>query len=76
MTLAERLRVALAADHAPVLLSGDLRDVAADSDGVPTPAAVLVAVTDRPSPGVILTQRTDSLRRHAGQIALDRKSVV
>lgn len=69
MTLAERLRVALAADHAPVLLSGDLRDVAADSDGVPTPAAVLVAVTDRPSPGVILTQRTDSLRRHAGQIA-------
>lgn len=69
MTLAERLRVALAADHAPVLLSGDLRDVTADSDGVPTPAAVLVAVTNRPSPGVILTQRTDSLRRHAGQIA-------
>ena len=69
MTLAERLRAALAADHAPVLLSGDLRDVTADSDGVPTPAAVLVAVTDRSSPGVILTQRTDSLRRHAGQIA-------
>lgn len=69
MTLAERLRVALAAEHAPVLLSGDLRDVAPDSDGMPTPAAVLVAVTDRPSPGVILTQRTDSLRRHAGQIA-------
>lgn len=71
MTLAERLRVALAAEHehVPVLLSGDLRDVAADSDGVPTPAAVLVAVTDRPSPGVILTQRTESLRRHAGQIA-------
>lgn len=67
--LAERLRVALAAEHAPVLLSGDLRDVTAESDGVPTPAAVLVAVTDRPAPGVILTQRTDSLRRHAGQIA-------
>lgn len=68
-SLAERLRVALAAEHAPVLLSGDLRDVTAESDGVPTPAAVLVAVTDRPAPGVILTQRTDSLRRHAGQIA-------
>ena len=70
-SLADRLRVALAAEHehAPVLLSGDLRDVTADSDGVPTPAAVLVAVTDRPAPGVILTQRTDSLRRHAGQIA-------
>ena len=69
MTLAERLRAALAAEHAPVLLSGDLRDVTPESDGVPTPAAVLVAVTNRPSPGVILTQRTDSLRRHAGQIA-------
>ena len=68
-SLADRLRVALAAEHAPVLLSGDLRDVTAESDGVPTPAAVLVAVTDRPAPGVILTQRTDSLRRHAGQIA-------
>ncbi|HEY0622981.1 CoA pyrophosphatase [Sphingomonas sp.] len=70
-SLADRLRAALAAEHehAPVLLSGDLRDVAAESDGVPTPAAVLVAVTDRPAPGVILTQRTDSLRRHAGQIA-------
>ncbi|HSX55276.1 MAG TPA: CoA pyrophosphatase [Sphingomonas sp.] len=70
-SLADRLRAALAAEHehAPVLLSGDLRDVTAESDGVPTPAAVLVAVTDRPSPGVILTQRTDSLRRHAGQIA-------
>lgn len=68
-SLAGRLRAALAAEHAPVLLSGDLRDVTADSEGVPMPAAVLVAVTDRASPGVILTQRTDSLRRHAGQIA-------
>ena len=30
-------------------------------------AAVLVPVTDRPRPGVILTQRTDTLRRHAGR---------
>ena len=33
------------------------------------PAAVLIAVTDRPNPGVILTQRPDWLRSHAGQVA-------
>ena len=33
------------------------------------PAAVLVPVVDRPSPGVILTMRTSELPRHAGQIA-------
>ena len=32
-------------------------------------AAVLIAITDRPSPGVILTQRPDFLRAHAGQVA-------
>ena len=32
-------------------------------------AAVLVAVTDRTEPGVILTQRTDTLRHHPGQVA-------
>ncbi|MFL9840691.1 CoA pyrophosphatase [Sphingomonas sp. ST-64] len=71
MTLAERLRAALDAEHAtaPVLLAGDERDPGPDADGVPTPAAVLVAVTDRSAPGLILTQRTDTLRRHAGQIA-------
>ena len=68
MTLAERLRVALAADdHAPILLPGD--SAAPYGDGEPAPAAVLVAITDRPEPGVILTQRTESLRRHAGQVA-------
>jgi 8-oxo-dGTP pyrophosphatase MutT (NUDIX family) len=30
---------------------------------------VLVAVTDRAEPGVILTQRTDTLSRHPGQVA-------
>jgi len=34
-----------------------------------TPAAVLVAITDRPTPGLILTQRPDHMRNHAGQIA-------
>lgn len=32
-------------------------------------AAVLIAITDRAEPGVILTRRTDTLRRHAGQVA-------
>jgi len=67
MTLAERLRVALDHVHEPELLSGDHAGIVID--GVRTPAAVLVAVTDRPEPGLILTQRTESLRRHAGQVA-------
>ncbi|MEH3122278.1 MAG: CoA pyrophosphatase [Sphingomonas phyllosphaerae] len=46
---------------------GDDHDHAADA--VLTPAAVLVAITDRPAPGVLLTQRTETLRRHAGQVA-------
>jgi len=66
VTLAERLRAALAHPHAPELLMGDRPGVVLEGR---TPAAVLVAVTDRPDPGVILTQRTDTLRRHAGQIA-------
>jgi len=33
------------------------------------PAAVLVAVVDRPAPTVILTQRTNDLPNHPGQIA-------
>lgn len=34
-----------------------------------TPAAVLVAITDRPEPGLILTQRPAHMRKHPGQIA-------
>jgi 8-oxo-dGTP pyrophosphatase MutT (NUDIX family) len=30
---------------------------------------VLVAITDRAEPGIILTQRTETLRRHPGQVA-------
>jgi 8-oxo-dGTP pyrophosphatase MutT (NUDIX family) len=33
------------------------------------PAAVLVPITDRPDPGVILTRRPAWLRSHAGQVA-------
>jgi 8-oxo-dGTP pyrophosphatase MutT (NUDIX family) len=68
MTLADRLRAALSADdHAPILLPGD--NAGSLIEGALSPAAVLVAITDRPEPGVILTQRTDTMRRHAGQVA-------
>ena len=66
MSLADRLRQALAlpADQPP--LTGDLADEPASAR---IPAAVLVGVTDRPDPGVILTVRREHLRTHAGQIA-------
>ncbi|MBI0475211.1 CoA pyrophosphatase [Sphingomonas sp. MA1305] len=71
MTLVERLHAALAArrDATPELLTGDARELDTREDHELTPAAVLVAVTDRPEPGVLLTQRTETLRRHAGQVA-------
>jgi 8-oxo-dGTP pyrophosphatase MutT (NUDIX family) len=67
VTLAERLRLALQAPHEPILLTGDHHDF--DPDAVTSPAAVLIAVTERADPGVILTRRTETLRRHAGQVA-------
>lgn len=69
--LVERLRAALEQGGAreTVLIGGDLRDAVAEESEALTPAAVLVAITDRAEPGVILTQRTETLRRHAGQIA-------
>ena len=30
---------------------------------------MLIAITDRPEPGVILTVRRDDMRTHAGQVA-------
>lgn len=39
------------------------------AEGRPKPAAVLIPVTDRPEPGVILTKRPDDLRSHPGQVA-------
>lgn len=65
MSLAERLRAATTGAARSDLLPGDL--VEAPPGG--TPAAVLVAVTDRPQPGVILTVRRENLRTHAGQVA-------
>lgn len=69
-SLAERLRAALEARHdEPPALIGDDIDDAGFAATAPMPAAVLVAVTDRAEPGVILTRRADALRHHAGQIA-------
>ena len=39
------------------------------ADGRATPAAVLIAVTQRENPGVILTQRPRGMRDHPGQVA-------
>lgn len=71
MRLADELRAALArgGGRGPVPLSSDMRDAVLEKLTDLTPAAVLVAVTDRAQPGVILTQRTETLRRHAGQVA-------
>jgi 8-oxo-dGTP pyrophosphatase MutT (NUDIX family) len=67
VTLADRLAEALAGPGTPSLplLAGDDMDVGDDAIA----AAVLIAVTDRVEPGVILTQRTEQMRRHAGQVA-------
>jgi 8-oxo-dGTP pyrophosphatase MutT (NUDIX family) len=65
MSLADRLRSALSAAPAEPLLPGD--DYSAEHALVP--AAVLVAITDRREPGLILTLRHADMRTHAGQVA-------
>jgi len=67
MSLAERLREALelGRSRSPVLLEGDVME----ADGDATPAAVLVAVVDRPRPTIILTERPHTMRKHPGQIS-------
>jgi len=71
MSLAERLVRAWEDGNRtdPVLLTGDDRELEGRDEADLTPAAVLVAATDRARPGVLLTRRTDTLRHHAGQIA-------
>jgi len=71
MSLADTLRHALELGHSrsPELIAGDPLDPhLADFQAV-TPAAVLVAIVDRPQPSVILTTRPETMRRHAGQVA-------
>lgn len=65
-TLADRLRDALASTPTEQPLVGDLPELRLKAA---TDAAVLVAITDRADPGVILTVRREHLRTHAGQIS-------
>jgi len=64
--LADRLRAALQAGGKAELLVGDLPEERAKAT---VDAAVLVAITNRAEPGVILTVRREHMRTHAGQIA-------
>ena len=68
MSLAARLRDALqrGRHRRPVLLEGDVLEGA---EGDLMPAAVLVAVVERASPTVILTERPKTMRKHPGQIS-------
>lgn len=65
MTLRSRLEALLRRPPPSSLLRCDVEEQTAAS----IPAAVLVAVTERAEPGVILTVRRADLRTHAGQIA-------
>ncbi len=65
MRLADRLRATLATPAKAPFTA----DVPGDRALAETPAAVLIAVTDRLEPGVLLTVRREHLRTHAGQIA-------
>ena len=71
MRLADRLRHALAegGQRDPILIESDGRDTILLPGETLVPAAVLVAVVDRPDPTILLTTRTASLRKHAGQVA-------
>lgn len=67
MSLAESLRRALRDPPRGELLAADLPGEPMAAAAIP--AAVLIAVTDRPVPGVVLTVRRDHMRTHAGQVA-------
>ena len=63
----DRLQSLFHAGHAQ-----DLPDLATDAMQPPDelrPAAVLIAVTERDIPGVLVTHRPESMREHAGQAA-------
>ena len=66
MSLADHLRARLSEAAGLPALEGDLPGLRAEAD---LPAAVLIAITVRAEPGVILTVRREHLRTHAGQIA-------
>ena len=66
MSLADRLRDALSTPPSEPPLEGDLAELREQAS---VPAAVLIAITDRAAPGVILTVRREHMRTHAGQVA-------
>jgi 8-oxo-dGTP pyrophosphatase MutT (NUDIX family) len=68
VSIVRLLREALArgSGTSPVLVGDDVQELLGADH---MPAAVLMAVVDRPEPGVILTLRTAGVRRHAGQIS-------
>lgn len=66
MNLADRLRDALLRVPAMPPLEGDLPEEDALAN---VPAAVLLGVTRREKPGLILTVRRENMRTHAGQVA-------
>jgi len=66
MTLVARLTAALALAAPEGLREGDLFEGSSDESRA---AAVLVAITDRPEPGVLFTVRHEELRTHAGQVS-------
>ena len=64
--LADRLRAALSRPASEPPLEGDLPELRAQASNK---AAVLIAITDRAEPGLLLTVRREHLRTHAGQIS-------
>ncbi len=64
--LVNRITAALEFNNDAEMLAGDLVEGSTDTM---REAAVLVAITDRPEPGLILTTRNDDLRDHGGQVA-------
>jgi 8-oxo-dGTP pyrophosphatase MutT (NUDIX family) len=64
--LSQRLRAALATTPTEPPIEGDYPELRANAT---VPAAVLITITDRDPPGVILTVRREDLRTHGGQIA-------
>ncbi len=70
MALRDDIARILAEGHTrphPDIIIGSSYDETAEGDHMPS--AVLIAITDRPEPGLILTQRSENLRKHPGQVA-------
>ena len=66
MTLAQRLRSMLQRPAPEPPIVGDRPELRAAAT---TAAAVLIGITDRPQPGLLLTVRHENMRTHAGQVA-------